>query len=178
MIKKSENWRPQSRLHLSQQINQQNTKTRMQKASIFWLLICVPLWLNAQTYLLHPSKGKVNFTIKNLGIEVDGNFSSVKGQLNINPRSGHPEFLFGEVEVNSIETGIAMRDRHLLKSDYFNAARHPNIKFRSESINSSGKVWQIKGFKEMKFDLEDFEIVIKEKIKIIIVFFIFSNGYL
>ncbi|MDA0310063.1 MAG: YceI family protein [Bacteroidetes bacterium] len=122
----------------------------MQKASIFGLLICVPLWLNAQTYLLHPSKSKVNFTIKNLGIEVDGNFSSVKGQLNINPRSGHPEFLFGEVEVNSIETGIAMRDRHLLKSDYFNAARHPNIKFRSESINSSGKVWQIKGWLSMK----------------------------
>ncbi len=122
----------------------------MRKACFTWLLVFAPLWIQAQTLLLHPSNSKVNFTIKNLGIEVDGRFSSLKGQLNVNPTSGLPEFLFGEIEVNSISTGIAMRDRHLMKPDYFHASRHPNIKFRSERISSSGKLWLVKGWLSMK----------------------------
>lgn len=122
----------------------------MRKVCIAWLVMLAPLLIQAQTLQLHPSNSRVNFTIKNLGIEVDGSFSSLKGQLNVNPSSGMPEFLFGEIEVNSIETGIAMRDRHLMKPEYFHAARHPNIKFRTESINKSGKIWLIKGWLSMK----------------------------
>lgn len=104
----------------------------------------------AQRFPLKTPESKVEFNLTNLGIVVDGHFNRFQGELKVNPNTGLPEFLYGEIQVNSIETGIGMRDRHLLKSDYFDAERHPQLKFRSESIQQLEKEWNIRGWITIK----------------------------
>ncbi|MFZ4059938.1 MAG: YceI family protein [Bacteroidia bacterium] len=104
----------------------------------------------AQHYSLQSPKSKVEFSLRNMGIRVDGHFNQMLGELQVNPSTGQPEFLYGEIQVNSIETGIALRDRHLLKSDYFNAERHPQLKFRSEAIRRTEKGWIVSGWISIK----------------------------
>jgi len=104
----------------------------------------------AQNYALQSSQSKVDFTIKNLGIPVDGHFTDVTGELRLNAVTKQPEFMYGEIPVSTIETGISMRDRHLLKADYFDAGRYPRLKFKSESILPGSKGYTIKGWISIK----------------------------
>jgi polyisoprenoid-binding protein YceI len=105
---------------------------------------------NSQTYSLVSSESKVEFSIKNLGVQVAGYFAQPTGELKVNSSTGHPEFLYGEIQVRNIETGIAMRDRHLLKSEYFHADRYPQLKFRTESISISANGYILKGWISIK----------------------------
>ncbi|MBM3170209.1 MAG: YceI family protein [Bacteroidetes bacterium] len=126
----------------------------LQFQALGWALFFTSsVWINpciSQSYALLASESKVDFSIKNLGIAVDGQFKKLAGELKVNSNNGQPEFMYGEIKVNSIETGIAMRDRHLLKADYFDAERFPQLKFRSESIVPQGKGYTIKGWISIK----------------------------
>jgi polyisoprenoid-binding protein YceI len=39
----------------------------------------------------------------------------------------------------TISTGIAIRDKHLMRSDYFNTKQYPEIRLVSKSIRKSGR---------------------------------------
>lgn len=83
--------------------------------------------------------GKVEFKIKNMGLNVSGTMSGVSIQFNqpsANPATWSIE---GTADAATISTGIALRDKHLKKSDYFDVEKHPVIRLRSVTIQSKGK---------------------------------------
>lgn len=49
------------------------------------------------------------------------------------------------LDVNSISTGIAKRDKHLRSAEYFDVATYPEIRFTSNSIQSIGGGYSVKG---------------------------------
>jgi polyisoprenoid-binding protein YceI len=75
----------------------------------------------------------IDFTIRNLGINVKGHFDKFSITTKL---SSQKEFigLSGNIKVNSIDTGIDSRDEHLLKGDYFNAEKHTLITLQSIKI--------------------------------------------
>lgn len=74
----------------------------------------------------------VNFTIRNLGINVNGHFNT----FSITPKFKNNELikLSAQITTASIKTGIDARDQHLLQEDYFNSKTYPYISFKSTSI--------------------------------------------
>jgi polyisoprenoid-binding protein YceI len=81
---------------------------------------------------------KISFTIKNAGLPVHGTLGKLESTLTFDasqPEAGHLEAM---VKVATLETGIALRDRHLQKPDYFDASKYPAIHLVSKSLKQSG----------------------------------------
>jgi polyisoprenoid-binding protein YceI len=81
----------------------------------------------------------VTFQINNAGITVEGSLEGLEADISFDPL--HPEQgqIKASVPVNTIRTGIGLRDKHLQKPDYFDAARHPRILLSSKSLRKTGK---------------------------------------
>lgn len=96
------------------------------------------------------NKSAIDFTIKNLGFNVDGHFSSftIKTTFTSN---GELKNISGKIDVKSINTGIDSRDEHLLKVDYFDVENYKNITLQStEIINLKENTYKIKANLKIK----------------------------
>lgn len=82
----------------------------------------------------------ITFTVPHMMIsEVTGNFKD----FTINVKSTKPDFtdmsVDASIKVASISTDNEMRDNHLKSDDFFNAAKYPNITFKSTAVEKTGK---------------------------------------
>jgi polyisoprenoid-binding protein YceI len=88
-----------------------------------------PGTIPAGVYNVDPSHSNVGFEVRHMGIAtVRGNFHTFEGTLDA---SGEAPVLQGTVEVDSIDTNEENRDGHLKGPEFFDAAQHPQISFRS-----------------------------------------------
>jgi len=92
---------------------------------------------NAQNtnWNIDPTHTNVKFSVTHLMVsEVDGNFKTFNGKV-VAPT---PDFNNASVEfsvdVNSINTDNTDRDNHLKGDDFFNAAKYPQMTFKSSSF--------------------------------------------
>lgn len=77
----------------------------------------------------------ITFAVRHLLITtVRGSFGGVSGTARYEP--GHPESasIAVDIDAGSIDTHQAQRDEHLRGTDFFDAARHPQITFRSKRV--------------------------------------------
>ncbi len=77
-------------------------------------------------------ESNINFTIRNLGVNVNGHFEV----FSITPQFKNNELvnLSASITTASIKTGIDIRDEHLLDEDYFYVKAHPFISLKSTDI--------------------------------------------
>lgn len=96
----------------------------------------VALALASMSFLLKPdySKSSVAFKIKNAGITVDGAFKTFEAQIDYNESAQAPSSIKATINVESIDTGIEGRDKHLRKEEFFNVSGFPTITFESTQI--------------------------------------------
>ena len=90
--------------------------------------------LEKAVWSLDPAHSKIQFSARHMIIsEVTGHFNNYE----VNVKAGS-DFLDSEVEVNidvnSIDTGIADRDNHLKSADFFEAEKFPKINFKSTGV--------------------------------------------
>ncbi|MFZ4930341.1 YceI family protein [Chryseobacterium sp. Mn2064] len=87
------------------------------------------------TWEVDPMHSSINFNIKHMGINfVQGRFDKFSGRVtNSAANLDNADFNF-ELSVRSINTGVEMRDRHLVSPDFFDAEKFPAIEFKSTSI--------------------------------------------
>ncbi len=93
---------------------------------------------HAAEYQLDKAHADVGFSVRHLGINmVRGTFGSFDGVLHYD---GSPESvrINGTVEVTSIDTRIQKRDDHLRSDDFFDVAKHPQMKLESKSARKEG----------------------------------------
>ncbi|HPI54984.1 MAG TPA: YceI family protein [Chitinophagaceae bacterium] len=77
----------------------------------------------------------IQFSIVNAGIHVEGKFNDVSTQIQFDSQQLASSFFSGKANVNSIQTGMTLRDRHLKeKSEFFDERRYPEIYLRSTHI--------------------------------------------
>lgn len=76
----------------------------------------------------------ITFVIKNAGLNVEGSFTGFKSNITFDPKSVESSSFSGKIQVATINTGISMRDKHLLKEEYFFESKYPNIFFKSSSV--------------------------------------------
>ncbi len=88
----------------------------------------------SQEWIQDNSKTAVSFTIRNFGVNVEGQFNDVSISTNFNT-DDLPQFqLKATIKVGSMDTGITGRDEHIMKKNYFDAKTHPVMTLESKSI--------------------------------------------
>ncbi|NOS86309.1 MAG: YceI family protein, partial [Ignavibacteria bacterium] len=110
----------------------------MKKISQFLVLIAVFLTfnLNAQTvWKQDPNHSKLGFVVTHLSIaDVTGYFTT----FDVTVTSSQADFSDAVIEmtadINTINTGIDARDKHLKSADFFDAATYLTMTFKSTSI--------------------------------------------
>jgi polyisoprenoid-binding protein YceI len=77
------------------------------------------------------------FSVRHFMIaNVVGLFSKISGFVLFDPPDLTHLSVEAEVDVQSLTTGHAARDEHLLSPDYFDAAKYPKMLFRSTRVES------------------------------------------
>jgi polyisoprenoid-binding protein YceI len=97
-------------------------------------------------WVLDPMHSEVQFKVKHLVIStVSGSFKNFEGSL----ETENDDFSDAKVEfsldVDSIDTTQPQRDEHLKSAEFFDAATHPKISFKSTSLTKDGDDYKLKG---------------------------------
>lgn len=92
---------------------------------LFWLCAGIA---PAQTDI---AASDIRFQIKNAGLTVTGTLSGLEAAIRFDPAAPEKAFIRASLPVKTINTGIGLRDKHLLKPDYFDAEKFPTILLES-----------------------------------------------
>jgi polyisoprenoid-binding protein YceI len=88
-------------------------------------------------FTIDPSQSVAQFSITKLGYaDVVGRFTRMEGQLRWVPEAPESSFVRWRVEVSSVKTDAANRDRSIQGPDYFDAARYPYLTFESSQVRA------------------------------------------
>ena len=91
-----------------------------------------------ETYKINPAQSSITFSIHQFLGLTHGKFTQFTGTIEID--RAHPERSSVEavIELKSIDTGIVKRDEHLRSAGFFDAAKYPQITFKSRSVKQTG----------------------------------------
>ena len=81
-----------------------------------------------------PAYTTVEFVIRNLWFEVRGRFRELEGVLVLDEEDVSRSSITARIRAGSVDTGNKRRDAHLLRGDFFDVEKFPDIEFRSTSI--------------------------------------------
>lgn len=94
----------------------------------------------ADAYTIDVSHSEVTFQVTHLTIsKVRGRFREFEGNIQIEPGKPEASSVEFRIKAASVDTLEAKRDEHLRSADFFDAASHPELSFRSTKIVATGK---------------------------------------
>lgn len=84
-----------------------------------------------------PTHSKIEFSVRHLQVTtVRGHFESFEGTLEMDADNPTASTVVGTVDVASVRTPLAPRDRNLRSAAFFDAKRFPKMRFRSTQIEA------------------------------------------
>ncbi len=96
-------------------------------------------------WALDPAHSAVNFTIRHLGVsKVRGRFTRFSVDIVVG-ETLEDTTVAAVVEVDSVDTGNADRDAHVLAPDMLDVTVRPTLAFRSTAISGDGDEWELTG---------------------------------
>lgn len=90
----------------------------------------------AGVYNLDVAHTSVGFMVRHLVSKVPGRFTVFGGTIRFDPADLASTQVSVDIDVSSINTDNAKRDEHLRGPDFFDAAEHPKITFRSKGVKA------------------------------------------
>ncbi|MEJ7556962.1 MAG: YceI family protein [Pedobacter sp.] len=120
----------------------------MKKLVLLFVAVAISTASFAQTkWTVDPMHSFVNFSVKHMGISfVDGSFKKFEGSVTAaKPDLTDAKISFA-VDVNSIDTDVEQRNKHLKSDDFFNAETYPKMTFESTSFKKlTGNNYELNG---------------------------------
>lgn len=90
--------------------------------------------ITAERLAIDPTHTYPNFTVSHLGFSMQhGRFNDTSGHVVFDREGGESEVVV-TIQADSIDTGLEDRDEHLRSADFFHVAEHPELHYRSTSI--------------------------------------------
>jgi len=91
--------------------------------------------LEVSSWTSDAAHSRFGFTINHMGIsDINGEFKKFDLKVTTPNADFTDATIEMNAEVNSINTGIEMRDNHLKTPDFFDAEKYPEISFKSTSV--------------------------------------------
>ena len=137
----------------------------MKKQFLTFLLLTNVLFAASQTQW-KVGTSSVTFKINNAGIPVNGSFGGLIADIKFDADNLAKSSMEASIDVNTINTGINLRDNHLKKEEYFNVTVYPKISIVSTSFSKDNEQL-FKGF---------FKLTIKGTTKDIVIPFSYSES--
>ncbi len=111
----------------------------------------------APTWNLDKAHSNIYFSVDHIFSKVHGHFNEFITDIAFDPADLESSKFDFEIQVNSIDTNIGKRDKHLQSPDFFDAAGFPLMTFKSSKISDKGNgMYDVAGtltIKEKDYDL-------------------------
>lgn len=135
----------------------------MKKVLLSLVLFLVSTCFYGQNIKLNKEVAEVEFFFH--GENVNGSLEGFDADIQLNMSDIEKSKIKGSVKVNTINTGIKMRNKHLISSDFFHADKYPKMKFRSTKIEVHDDVIYVDGIMTIKETekAERFELKVKDE---------------
>lgn len=123
---------------------------------IFFLLLSTTLLAPAvhsagDSWDLDKGHSNVYFSVDHIFSKVRGHFNEFDTQIIFNPEQLDKSSFVFTITVDSIDTNISKRDKHLASADFFDAGKYPKMKFSSTSITAGDNgLYTVDGKLEVK----------------------------
>lgn len=92
------------------------------------------------------SHTSIGFTVPHMVVsEVDGQFKQYKGQALLDEKNLQNSQVSFSIDAASVDTNDAKRDEHLRSPDFFDAAKFPQLTFKSTKITKAGSSYKLQG---------------------------------
>lgn len=105
------------------------------------------LLLAPGTWTLDPDESTIGFRIFAMP-PAKGKFTQAEGKLIVD--DNHSGSVTASIAVDSLKTGLGLRDKHLKSSHFFDAANHPTITFQSDRITQENDDIRLRGTLSMR----------------------------
>ena len=117
----------------------------MKRISLLATALMITIYSIAQTLTPVAESSTVKFKIKNLGFNVNGSFSGLKGSIKFSPENASAGSFDVTIDANTVNTDNNTRDNHLRKEEFFDVEKYPHIRFVSTKISGSGGKYTVNG---------------------------------
>jgi polyisoprenoid-binding protein YceI len=103
-------------------------------------LLCLPALVitalvaqaaEVEIYKIDSVHSSVKFSIRHFVAKTTGNFGQFEGTLKIDRADLTKSSVEATIQIPSVDTDNKKRDAHLQEDDFFNAAKHPQMTFKS-----------------------------------------------
>jgi polyisoprenoid-binding protein YceI len=97
-------------------------------------------------YKIDPAHSIIGFAIRHLEINwVEGRFKDFTGTINYDEKDVTKSVVEFTAKIESIDTGVEPRNKHLRTADFFDAAKYPEMTFKSTKVERKGKGYVLYG---------------------------------
>lgn len=94
----------------------------------------------AGEYKLDPAHSTIGFAVRHLEINwVEGRFKDFAGTIRFDDKDITKSSVEFAAKVESIDTGVTPRDKHLRSADFFEVEKYPEMTFKSTRVERKGK---------------------------------------
>lgn len=94
----------------------------------------------ANPWKIDTAHSSADFAVRHLMISnVKGHFSKVDGTIDYDGKNIKGLKVDSQIDIASVDTGDKGRDEHLKSADFFDAAKFPQMTFKSKKVKSAGK---------------------------------------
>lgn len=115
------------------------------------LLSSQPVWSAARSWELDKAHSALTFHVDHIFSKTFGQFKEFEANIAFDPANLKESSVVITIQVDSIDTGIGKRDKHLLSPDFFDAGKSPEIVLTSNSITKeSDNIFSVVGTLEVK----------------------------
>lgn len=91
-------------------------------------------------YKIDPAHSTIGFAIRHYEINwVEGRFKDFSGTIRFDEKDITKSSVEFAAKVESIDTGVAARDKHLRTADFFEVEKYPDMTFKSTRVERKGK---------------------------------------
>jgi len=104
---------------------------------LFVALLFVRLSAFAETYKIDTAHSRIAFSLHQFVSTVRGDFHRFSGTIEVDREHPERSSVAARISVASIDTKIQKRDHHLLSPEFFDAAKFPEITFKSRSVKQT-----------------------------------------
>jgi polyisoprenoid-binding protein YceI len=105
----------------------------------------------ADKYNIDPNHSTVGFSVKHMVVtNVKGRFKDYSGTLMYDEKDPTKSSVDVDIKTASITTDNDQRDNHLKSPDFFDAAKFPDITFKSSKVEKKGENYLMTGTLTMK----------------------------